>query len=157
MNRQTVRMLVVACMVLLATGVSVMAQGVPDLEVSDFQSRYIPEWSSRRGVMRDGEASDLSGRPASFELSAVFRNTGAKVVTSISWQCLFFRDEQRTEVMLRHKFRDGKRIVPGAESRLKHAAASGAATEYKAVRITRVVYADGTVWRASKAGDESRN
>jgi hypothetical protein len=151
-------MMIAACMVLLAAGVPVIAQeGVPGLEVSDIQSRYIPGWSSRRGVVRDPKASDLSSRPASFELSAVFRNTGSKVITFIFWECLFFRDAQRTDVMLRHKFRDGKRIAPGEESRLKHASATGAATEHKAVRITRVVYADGTVWQASKAGTETRN
>lgn len=158
MNRETVGTLFVACMILLAAGVRVTAQeGVPGLEVSGFQSRYIPEWSSRRGVMRDAKASDLSSRPSSFELSAVFRNTGAKVITDIFWECLFFRDEQGTEVLLRHKFRDGKRIVPGEELRLKHTSAIGAATEYKAVRIKRVVYADGTEWRASKAGAETHN
>lgn len=153
MNRRTACKLVMACIVLLAARVPVVAQeGAPGLEVSDFQNTYTPGWSSRRGVMRDSEASDLSGMPASFELSAVFRNTGTKVITSVFWECLFFSDERETKVMLRHKFRDGKRIMPGEEVRLKHASVRGAATEYKAVRITRVVYADGTVWQAAKAG-----
>lgn len=153
MNRRNACKLFVACIVLLVACVPVMAQeGAPGVEVSDFQNTYTPAWSSRRGVMRDAQASDLSGRPASFELSAVFRNTGAKAITSISWECLFYRDERQTEVMLRHKFRDDKRIMPGEEVRLKHTSARGAATDYKGVRITRVVYADGAVWEAAKAG-----
>lgn len=153
MNRRSACKLSVACIVLLASCIRVMAQaGAPGLEVSDFQNTYTPAWSSRRGVAPDAEASDLSSRPAIFELSAVFRNTGTKVITSVSWECLFFSDERQTEVMLRHKFRDGKRIMPGEEVRLKHSSARGAATKHKAVRITRVAYADGTVWQAAKTG-----
>lgn len=156
MNRRSVSRMVVACIVLLASCIPVMAQeGAPGLEVSDFQNTYTPAWSSRRGVTHDAGASDLSSRPAIFELSALFRNTGTKVITSVSWECLFFGDERQTEVLLRHKFRDAKRIMPGEEVRLKRASARGAATKYKAARITRVAYADGTVWQAAKTGGET--
>lgn len=148
MKRRIAAMLVVACIVLLAAAFTALAQSAPRLEVSDFQSQYVRTWSPNK---RD-PSSDVNYQPASFELSAVFRNTGAKVITSVSWECLFFKDAQQTKVMLRHKFRDGKRIAPGEEARLKRASQRGAATEYKAVRITRVVYADGTVWQATKAG-----
>lgn len=98
-------------------------------------------------------ASDVNYRPASFELSVVFHNTSAKAITSVSWECLFFRDEQHTQVMLRHKFRESKRLEPGEEAHPKRASLRGAATDHKTVRIMRVVYADGAVWKATKDGN----
>jgi hypothetical protein len=151
MNRPTAKVLVVACIVLLAVPLPLIAQSAPGLEVSDFQVQYVPAWGPRHGGLSD--SSDVNYRPARFELSAVFRNIGAKVITSVSWECLFFSDAQQTQVMLRQKLRDAKRIAPGDEARLKRSSQTGAATAYKAVRITRVVYADGTVWQATKAGN----
>lgn len=151
MNRRTANVLVVAFIVLLAVPLPLVAQSAPGLEVSNFQSRYVPAWGTRNGM--SDPVSDVNYTPARFELSAVFRNTGAKVITSVSWECLFFSDAQQTEVMLKHKFRDAKRIAPGEEARLKRVSQRGAATAYKTVRITRVVYADGAVWQATKAGN----
>lgn len=154
MNRRSAKVFAVAaCLVLLVVGLPVRGQkkgDAPGLEVSEFEVKYVPSWNSRRGGMRGFDVDDLSERPSRFELSAVFRNTGERVITSVSWECLFFADERQTKVMLRHKYRDGERILPGGQVRLKHSSLRGAATEYKAVRLTRVVYEDGTVWRPTR-------
>ncbi|HEX8457432.1 MAG TPA: hypothetical protein VF656_09060 [Pyrinomonadaceae bacterium] len=143
-----------ACLVLLAAVLPSRAQEMaqaPGLELSEFNVKYVPSWSSRRSLARGLDVSNLSDTPARFELAAVFRNTGERAITSVSWEFLFFEDEQQTKLMLRHKYRDGKRILPGEQVRLEHVALKGAATPHKAVRITRVAYADGTVWQAARA------
>ncbi len=160
MNRRGIKRLTIVCLVLLVAGLPVRAQeekDAPGLEVSEFDVKYVPAWTARGGALRGLDVSGLSDRPARFELSAVFRNTGARAITSVSWECLFFADEQQTDLMLRHKYRDGKRILPGAQVRLKHDSLKGAATKYKVVRITRVVYDDGTVWRPAKGTAEKQH
>lgn len=152
MKMLTKKMLLVAFVTMLIPYLPVTAQSAPEgLEVSAFESRFVPYWSSG-GEFMDSHNSihNFSSRPARFETSAVFRNTGTKVIKSVAWECLFFGDAQQTDVMLKYKFRDRKRIAPGEEARLKHGALNGAATSYKSIRITRVVYEDGTIWQAAK-------
>ena len=150
MNRRMATMLVVACIVLLPASFTAIAQSASGLEVSDFQTRYVHSWGPRKGGIHD--FSDVNYKPSSFELSVVFRNSGTKVISAVSWECFFFSDAQQTQVMLRHKFRDSKRIAPGQEVRLKRSSWRGAATAFKSVHITQVTYADGTIWQAAQAG-----
>jgi hypothetical protein len=92
--------------------------------------------------------------PPTDEVSALFRNTGRKTIRSVTWKYIFYKDKQRTDVLATYTFSSGKRIEPGASARLKESvsALSGPRrwTDYHGVIVSRIQYADGTVWRSAK-------
>lgn len=125
----------------------------PPLEISDPQWIYLSvrESSNFPSTAPSGDADGLmsSTTAATHAVSALFRNTGSKTVKSITWEYVFFKDEQRTRVEKRHTFRGKQEIRPGESARLKNFSYKPRSTEYGAVRALRVDYADGTSWRAT--------
>lgn len=134
---------------LLGAGTSALPQDAPGLEVSDLR------WESSNAIHPSryntptdrGQAANVL--PSS-EASALFRNTGRKVIKSVTWKYVFYKDPQHIEVAARCTFRTRKRIDPGGEVRLKESVFSTSEprtwTDYHAVAISRIVYADGSVW-----------
>ena len=137
---------------LLIADSSAAAQTAPGLEASE------PHWGSSPTVnvtphsfpVDRGQAANY---PRADEVSALFRNTGPKAVKSVTWKYVFYKDERRTEPLATYTFSSGKTILPGASARLKESvsALSGPRqwTNYHAVLVTRIRYADGTVWQAA--------
>lgn len=150
-------LVVLAAFVLLCVSPPARAQeesAPPQLEVSDPQWIYLSvrESSNFPSTAPSGDADGLmsSTSAATHAVSALFRNTGSKTVKSVTWEFLFFKDEQRTRVEKRHTFRGKQEIRPGESARLKNVSYRPRATEYAAVRVVRVDYTDGTTWRADK-------
>ena len=125
----------------------------PPLEISDPQWTYLSvrESSNFPSTAPSGDPDGLmsSTSAATHAVSALFRNTGTKTVKSVTWEYVFFKDEQRTRVEKRHTFRGKQEIRPGESVRLKNFSYRPRATEYAAVRVVRVDYADGTSWRVA--------
>lgn len=144
--------------VLLFAGVTASAQSAHGLEVSEPQWRYLsgresgdykPSFASDRV-----DASTAALSTGTHEVSALFRNTGAKTVKSVVWEYVFFKDTAQTEVKRKHTFRDRKRISPGESLRSKRWLVTPRehGLVYDAARVVRVEYEDGTVWQAAKQG-----
>ncbi|HLL70629.1 MAG TPA: hypothetical protein VK363_04300 [Pyrinomonadaceae bacterium] len=147
---------VLAAFVLLCVSSSARAQdgAQPPLEVSDPQWIYLSvrESSNFPSTAPSGDPDGLmsSTSAATHAVSALFRNTGTKTVKSVTWEYVFFKDEQRTRVEKRHTFRGKQEIRPGEAARLKNVSYRPRATEYASARVVRVDYTDGTTWRADK-------
>ena len=126
----------------------------PQLEISDPQWVYLSvrESSNFPNPAPSGAPDGLmsSTTAATHSVSALFRNNGSKTVKSVTWEYVFFKDEQRTRVEKRHTFRGKQEIRPGESVRLKNFSYRPRATEYAAVRVVRVDYTDGTSWRVGK-------
>ena len=138
---------------LLVADSSASAQTAPVLEASEPHWGASPTVSVRaHGIPVDrGQAANY---PPADEVSALFRNSGRKAIRSVTWKYLFYKDEQRTEVLATYKFSSGKRIEPGASARLKESVSALSRprrwTDYHGVIVSRIQYADGTVWRAAE-------
>lgn len=137
---------------LLIADSSASAQTASALEASE------PHWGRSPTVSVHPHASPVDrGQAANYppadEVSALFRNTGQKAVRSVTWKFLFYKDEQRTEVLATYTFSSGKKIEPGASARLKESVSALSEprrwTDYHGVIVSRIQYADGTVWRAA--------
>ena len=132
---------------------SASAQNAPGLEASD------PHWGpsptvGARAHSFPADRGQAANNPPTSEVSALLRNTGQKTIKSVTWKYLFYKDEKRTEVVGSYRFHSGTRIEPGASVRLKESVAATSEprqrTNYQAVNIIRVKYADGTVWQAAE-------
>lgn len=146
---------VLAAFALLCVSPSARAQegAQPPVEVSDPQWVYlnVRESSNFPNTAPSGDADGLmSGTAtATHVVSALVRNTGSKIVKSVTWEYVFFKDEQRTRVEKRHTFRGKQEIRPGESARLKNFSYRPRATEHGAARAVRIDYTDGTSWRAT--------
>ncbi|HXI89211.1 MAG TPA: hypothetical protein VNO24_04270 [Blastocatellia bacterium] len=132
---------------------SASAQNAPGLEASD------PHWGPSPTVGAKAHSfpvdrGQAANNPPTSEVSALLRNAGQKAIKSVTWKYLFYKDEKRTEVVGSYRFHSGTRIEPGASVRLKESVAATSEprqrTNYQAVNIIRVKYADGTVWQAAE-------
>jgi hypothetical protein len=150
MQRRNLRVFFVFLLVLLAAPLSFVAQAASGVEATEVTVRWVPSWGPMRSGLAD--AGDVNYRDSRYELSAVLRNTGVKPIKSVNFEFIFFWDPEQTEVALKMKYREGKTIDPGGQIKVKRSAVRAATTSIKAIRITKVVYADGSVWKAAKPG-----
>jgi hypothetical protein len=137
--------------VLIATN-SASAQVKPDLEPSD------PYWGPSSVVSGNAHSYPVDrGQAANYppiaEVSALFRNVGHKVIKSVTWKYVFYKDEQRIEMLASYKFVSNKTIEPGVSVRLKKSVSATSEprrTDYQGIIISSIEYADGMIWRADK-------
>ena len=147
-----VQMAQIALVSLVIATNSASAQVKPDLEP------YDPYWKSSSVVSGNAHSSPVDrGQAANYppidEVSALFRNVGHKVIKSVTWKYVFYKDKQRTEMLASYKFSSNKTIEPGVSVRLKKSVSATSEprrTDYQAVLISSIEYADGTIWRADK-------
>lgn len=132
---------------------SVSAQVKCDLEPSDIYWRRsaVVSVNAHSSPVDRGQATNY---PPIDEVSALFRNVGHKVIKSVTWKYVFYKDEQRTEELASFKFSSNKTIKPGGSARLKKSVLAFSEprpwTDYQAVLIIRIEYADRTIWSADK-------
>lgn len=154
MRMRNVLTLFAAALALLCAQARVSAQGPHGLEVSEARWKYLTageESNFPRSRSSVGPSMNFStATVATHSVSALFRNVGAKAVKSVTWEYVFFEDAARTRVLRHYKFRSGKRLGPGESARLEAWSLRPRASEYGAVRVTRVVYEDGSSWRSPK-------
>jgi hypothetical protein len=89
-----------------------------------------------------------------YESSLQLENVGAKTITSVEWEHLFFSDDEKRNEVKRFSFSQKTNIAPGEQKfigqhvRPKRRLKLPTATR-QSVIINRIIYADGSVWRRS--------
>lgn len=143
-----------ACLFLFMLPLTVMAQSPADLEVLDIQfeanfERAGSTYSSDASVGSSQRITSPWNKNHSGEISAIFRNKGTKPIKSVKWEYLLYRDAQETDLARLYRFQSNKRILPGESKRLKKSGYDLKHSAYKKIRVIRIDYADGTVWRGT--------
>lgn len=161
MKLQTRAVLLVAWMILLIAPISILAQGLPHLEISDPQSKY--DVNSRFNL-HTANSTTSARSPVTIthpvgEVSALFRNTGTKTIKSVTWEYLYFKDATERDLLKIHTSRSKTVLLPGESVRLRK---EGYNLEpllpirkmntapYKKARVIQIEYADGTIWHGVK-------
>ena len=89
--------------------------------------------------------------PRGYESSLQLANTGAKAISAVEWQHVFYADKEKRQELRRFDFRREVRVLPGAQKFVSQTVSPGrvrlANKPRQSVELIRVEYADGTVWR----------
>lgn len=153
MKRQAAYLLVAVSLLMLALPVSVQAQSAPDLEVSDLQFVYDVNANFQLRAAptekRAAPATTVTSSPIQ-QVSALFRNTGAKPVKAVTWEYLIFKDAQDTQPLHVYTTRSKTMLLPGQAARLDKTGYQLKNTQYMKARVTRIEYTDGTIWQGAK-------
>lgn len=147
MRLNTKNKLIAPCLFLLLAPLSLMAQSPADLDVFDIQ--FIGNVDRAGSTYSSDASGTFSAREDIREISAIFHNTGTKPIKSVRWEYLVFRDAQQTDLARIYKFESKKELAPGESRRLRKSSYRLLNTPYKKIRVTRIKYADGTVWRGT--------
>lgn len=146
-------MLIVPSLILLIAPFSVLGQTPPDLEVSDPQFTYDVNATFNSRIASSGRqgmpATTVTDSPVQ-QVSALFRNVGTKIVKSIEWEYIVFSDAKDAEVRHVHRIRNDKTLLPGETMRLEKTGYRLHHSQYKKARVTRIKYADGTIWQSTR-------
>ncbi len=141
------------CLFVLPATLAAQQQTPPDLEVSDARftydvnARFHPSSvSSRKNA---AAATTVTDSPVQ-SVSALFRNAGAKPIKSISWEFIVFKDGEMDEIVKVHSIRSNRTILPSESVRLQKEGYHLKRSPYQTARVTRIEYADGTVWQGAK-------
>jgi hypothetical protein len=146
--------LTIAWLILLVVPSYVAAQEPPDLLVSDPQFTY--DVNARLAIkgyyegMSPGPATTVTDSPVQ-RVSALFRNRGAKVIKSVVWEYVAFKDAEQTKVQHVYRVRSKRTIPPGEAVRLWKEGYHLDITPYSKARVTRIEYEDGTTWLSTRA------
>lgn len=126
---------------------------------------YRERWNRerlRRAGNRVGDPDRLSmpepstpGRarrtPRGFESSLQLANTGAKTITAVEWQHVFYVDKEKRQELRRFDFRKEEKVLPGEQKFVAQTVSPGqvklTSKPRQGVELVRVEYADGTVWQ----------
>ena len=152
MKKQTIIMILVALTFLFIAPLSIVAQNLPDLEVSDLQWTHDADARFRLRSSSSARAN-LSSTVTTFgiqEVSALFRNTGKKTIKSVTWEYILYSDAKKTQVLHIYTSRNDTMLLPGETVRLRNTGYGLQESQYKTARITRINYTDGSVWQGTK-------
>jgi hypothetical protein len=145
--------LVAAWVFLFIASVSIGAQSPPELEVSDARFTYnVNAALDPANVLsgkRAGAPTTVTDSPVQ-RVSALFRNAGSKPIKSVSWEYIVFKDSDEREILEVYSVRSNRTILPGESARLHKEGYRLRNSSYQKARVTRIEYADGTVWQGSK-------
>lgn len=143
----------IALVFLFVVPASIAAQGAPGLEASDPRFRYDVNAGVDPAISFPGKQpspmTTVTSSPVQ-EVSALFLNTGAKPIKSVSWEYVIFKDAEQREIVRVHSIKSNRMILPGEAVRLKMEGYQLQHSPYEKARVTRVAYADGTVWQGAK-------
>ena len=84
------------------------------------------------------------------EVSAVFRNVGARPVKSVKWEYVVYEDSDPAKVARVYDFSSKALLRPGESARVRKQGLGIQYRKHVEVRVVRVEYADGTVWQRTK-------
>lgn len=146
MKKQIVGNLIVILGFLFVITESAAAQIPTDLVASDPQFTY----DIHREFNRSRNYSMLSTDSPVQRLSALFRNTGSKAIKSVFWEYITFKDRDEKELSRVFSIHNNRTILPGESVRLIKQGYRLPDSQYKRVHITRIKYADGTIWQGMK-------
>lgn len=135
----------------------------PDVTVLSFEWKYAGY--DRAETVKDNENSTSDDPSTTYKVTrgtlyvfkytarATLRNTGTKAIKAVSWDYVFTDEKERKELK-RYKFQSKQQILPGETQTLnvslgldpkdktRHIAAGK-----QSVEITKLEYADGSVWK----------
>lgn len=145
--------LVAACVFLFIVSVSTGAQTPPELEVSDARFTYNVNASLDPSNVLSGKrasaATTVTDSPVQ-RVSALFRNAGSKPIKSVSWEYIVFKDSDEREILEVYSVQSNRTILPGESARLSKEGYHLRNSSHQKARVTRIKYADGTVWQGTK-------
>ena len=143
----------IALVFLFVAPASIAAQSAPGLEASDPRFRYDVNAGVDPAISFSGKQpspmTTVTSSPVQ-EVSALFLNTAAKAIKSVSWEYVVFKDAGQREILRVHSINSNRMIRPGEAVRLKMEGYQLQHSPYEKARVTRVIYADGTVWQGAK-------
>ena len=84
------------------------------------------------------------------EISALFRNTGSRTITKISWEFITRKADSPTKIEYVYTVSSKTNIAPGETVRLSKTGIFWGRSVSLEARAVRVEYADGTVWQGTK-------
>ena len=135
----------------------------PDVSVLSFEWKYAGY--DRAETVKDNE-STVSDDPSTtykvtrgslyvfkYTAKVTLKNTGSKPIKAVSWDYVFTDEKERKELK-RYKFQSKQQILPGATQTLSISIGLDPkdktrhiATGKQSVEITKLEYADGSVWK----------
>lgn len=148
MDVRTICLVVVVAWVGMAPA-SVIAQKTPDVEVTDVQ--WTIDVNSRQRLKGNYSSSPQASPDFIQEVSAIFRNVGAKTVKSVTWEYVAYEDSNPSKKARAYKFRSKSLLHPGESMRLSKQGLNIQHRKHVEVHIVRIEYDDGTVWQRVKA------
>lgn len=130
---------------------SVAAQTSSNVEVSNPQFVYD---INNKFVFRYANSTSDSRAPFTTEvvqeLSALFRNNGAKKITRVFWEFIVYKNSTRTKIKYIYNFKNKTEILPDNEIRLSQTGRFWGNSECMEAKIFRVEYSDETVWEGAR-------
>ena len=138
----------VAWVSLLTAAAPAVAQNPPGIEVSDL--RWTHDVNRVHRLKGSYNRSPAPSPDFVQEVSAVFRNAGAKAVKSVTWEYVVYEDSDPAKVVRIYKFRSKALLRPGESARLSKEGLNIQHRRRVEARIARVEYTDGTVWQRAK-------
>lgn len=139
--------LITVMWMLLLTAPAV-AQNGPDVEVSNLE--WTHDVNGKHRVRANFARTPAPSPEFVQEVSAVFRNTGTKVVRFVTWEYVIYKDSDPAKAERVYKFRNKVPLGPGESAR---ASKQGFGIQHRRrveARVVRVEYADGSIWRRER-------
>jgi hypothetical protein len=75
------------------------------------------------------------------------KNVSAKIIKAIDWNYVFFSDVALEHELKRYKYRSKKKIAPGEMKFVSEYVDKRALSEFQAIVINKIEFADGSVWQ----------
>ncbi len=87
-----------------------------------------------------------------YESSVLLQNSGAKTITAVEWEHVFFADKDKQSEVRRFRFRKEEKIEPGEQKFVAQRLNSNRHSSLppqprQGVVIDRIEYSDGTFWQ----------
>lgn len=134
--------------------------GAPGVEVVGFEWKY--DGYAPVEVVQSGKSSvtlsvkRTTGYVFKYAARLTVKNSGAKAVRAVEWEHVFFDPEDGKELK-RYRLQSKQQVAPGATLSLSKEVLIGPDENTRhltagkqRVRLTRVEFADGTVWRSEE-------
>ena len=138
---------------LFVVPVAAAGQTLPDVSVSDARFTYdvnqgVDPVDSSTGK-RASPSTTVTNSPVQ-RVSALFRNGGSKLIKSVSWEYIVFKDADEQEILEVYRVRSRRTIPPGEAVRLEKEGYHLKNSPYVKARVSRIDYADGTAWQGAQ-------
>jgi hypothetical protein len=151
---------------LLAALSHLQAANAPDVTVLGFEWKYAGY--DRAETIRDNESTVSDGPETIYKIKrgtvyvfkytakATLKNTGTKAIKSVSWDYVFTDEKERKELK-RYRFQSKQQILPGETQTVglglgldPKEKAPHIKTGKQSVELTKIEYADGSDWKATR-------
>lgn len=94
-----------------------------------------------------GEMERIENVEVRRENYLLVKNVSARAIKAIDWNYVFFSDATLEHELKRYKYHSKKKIAPGEMKFVSEYVDRRAASEFQAVVINKIEFADGSVWQ----------